>query len=56
MKACFDNCDCSGTQLDRSDSEQSQAATIVVLMESLYGLCIILLCPCEKEFFNFDLS
>ncbi len=56
MKACFDNDDCSGTQLDRSDSEQSQAATTVALMESLYGLCIILLCPCQKEFFNFDLS
>jgi hypothetical protein len=56
MKTCFDNGNCSGTQPDRSDSEQSQAATTVALMESLYGLCIILLCPCQKEFFNFDLS
>jgi hypothetical protein len=36
----FGNGDCSGTQLDRSDSEQSPAATTVVLMESLYVLAL----------------
>ncbi len=48
MKACFDHCDCSGTQLDRSDSEQSLAATTVVLMESLYVLALYF-CALSKD-------
>jgi hypothetical protein len=44
----FGNGDCSGTQLDRSDSEQSLAATTVVLMESLYVLALYF-CALSKD-------
>jgi hypothetical protein len=37
-----------GTQLDRSDSEQSLAATTVVLMESLYVLALYF-CALSKD-------